>query len=298
VTAAPRNTILTGDALTRLRELPGQSVDCVVTSPPYFQLRDYGVSGQLGLEPTVSGWVAELREVCREVARVLVPTGSLWLNVGDSFSQHPKFGAPVKGLLLAPERLLLALAQDGWLVRTKVIWAKTNPMPSSVTDRLSLTYEVIYFLVRQRSYFSTWTRSGSRTNRARQSGHARRSTMRRRGRGRWRLRGAGYGGRARVTGPDTHSVRTLVMSGRWLRAAFAARILRRSRRSWCDGQSWQRVRRWSARPAGRVERCGRERCNADAKHQPGAGWCWTRFLEPGQPGWWRRNWGATGWGSN
>lgn len=151
--AAPRNTILTGDALTRLRELPGQSVDCVVTSPPYFQLRDYGVQGQLGLEPTVSGWVAELREFCREVARVLVPTGSLWLNLGDSFSQHPKYGAPVKSLLLAPERLLLALAQDGWLVRTKVIWAKTNPMPSSVTDRLSLTYEVIYFLVRSRTYF-------------------------------------------------------------------------------------------------------------------------------------------------
>jgi DNA modification methylase len=84
---------------------------------------------------------------------VLVPTGALWLNLGDSLSRHPKYGAPVKGLLLAPERLLLALAQDGWLVRTKVIWAKTNPMPSSVTDRLSLTYEVIYFLVRQRSYF-------------------------------------------------------------------------------------------------------------------------------------------------
>jgi hypothetical protein len=151
--AVPRNTILTGDALTRLQELPGQSVDCVVTSPPYFQLRDYGVRGQLGLEPTVSGWVAELREVCREVARVLVPTGALWLNLGDSFSRHPKYGAPVKGLLLAPERLLLALAQDGWLVRTKVIWAKTNPMPSSVTDRLSLTYEVIYFLVRGPKYF-------------------------------------------------------------------------------------------------------------------------------------------------
>jgi len=150
---APGNTILIGDALTRLRELPASSVDCVVTSPPYFQLRDYGATGQLGLEPTVAGWVANLRQVAREVARVLVPTGSLWLNLGDSFSRHPKYGAPVKGLLLAPERLLLALAQDGWLVRTKVIWAKTNPMPSSVTDRLTLTYEVVYFLVRSRTYF-------------------------------------------------------------------------------------------------------------------------------------------------
>jgi site-specific DNA-methyltransferase (adenine-specific) len=153
VRALPRNTIVTGDALTTLRELPESAVDCVVTSPPYFQLRDYAAEGQLGMEPTVAGWVANLRQACREVARVLVPTGSLWLNLGDSFSRHPKYGAPTKSLLLAPERLLLALSLDGWLVRTKVIWAKTNPMPSSVTDRLSLTYEVIYFLVRQKTYF-------------------------------------------------------------------------------------------------------------------------------------------------
>lgn len=149
----PRNCILTGDALTMLRGLPDASVDCVVTSPPYFQLRNYGIPGQLGLGPTIDGWVADLRQVLREVAPVLLPTGSLWLNLGDSFSRHKKYGAPPKSLLLAPERLLLALAQDGWLVRTKVIWAKTNPMPSSVTDRLSLTHEVIYHLVRQRHYF-------------------------------------------------------------------------------------------------------------------------------------------------
>lgn len=151
--AVPRNTILTGDAVKRLRELPASSVDCVVTSPPYFQLRDYATLGQLGLEPTVAEWVANLGRVCREVARVLVPTGALWLNLGDSFSRHPKYGAPTKSLLLAPERLLLALTDDGWLVRTKVVWHKTNAMPSSVTDRLSLSYEVIYFLVRQRTYF-------------------------------------------------------------------------------------------------------------------------------------------------
>jgi site-specific DNA-methyltransferase (adenine-specific) len=153
VAQLPTNTILTGDALAVLKTLPPASVDCVVTSPPYYQLRDYGVAGQLGLEPTVDGWVSDVRQICREAARVLVPTGALWLNLGDSFSRHPKYGAPTKGLLLAPERLLLALAGDGWLVRTKVIWAKTNPIPSSVTDRLSLTYEVIYFLVRQRTYF-------------------------------------------------------------------------------------------------------------------------------------------------
>lgn len=153
MTAGLRNTILIGDAAQTLAQLPSASVDCVVTSPPYFQLRDYGVAGQLGAEPTIADWVTGLREVAREVARVLVPTGSLWLNLGDSFSSHPKYGAPPKGLLLAPERLLLALAQDGWIVRTKVIWAKSNPMPTPVTDRLSLTYEVIYFLVRSRRYF-------------------------------------------------------------------------------------------------------------------------------------------------
>ena len=153
LTAGARITILTGDASATLRSLPAGSIDCAVTSPPYMGLRDYGVTGQLGLEPNVAGWVSDLRQVCREIARVLVPTGSLWLNLGDSFSRHPKYGAPTKGLLLAPERLLLALAQDGWIVRSKVIWSKTNPMPTSVSDRLSSTYEVIYFLVRRPRYF-------------------------------------------------------------------------------------------------------------------------------------------------
>lgn len=149
----PRNTILLGDAHARLRELPAASVDCVITSPPYFQLRNYGAAGQLGLEPHVGGWVSALQAVFAEVARVLKPTGVLWLNLGDSFSRHQRFGAPPKSLLLAPERVLLALAADGWIVRNKVIWAKTNPLPSSVTDRLSLTYEVVYFLVRGTRYF-------------------------------------------------------------------------------------------------------------------------------------------------
>jgi DNA modification methylase len=148
----PRNTILIGDARQQLAGLPAQSVDCVITSPPYFQLRDYGVLGQLGMEPTVQDWVANLRQVFREVVRVLVPTGSLFLNLGDSFSRHPKYGAPSKSLLLAPERLLLALADDGWIVRNKLIWVKTNPLPSSVTDRFTLTYEWVYFLVRSPRY--------------------------------------------------------------------------------------------------------------------------------------------------
>ncbi len=153
MTALPRNTILLGDAVAQLRTLPPSSVDCIITSPPYYQLRDYGVDGQLGLEATVDDWVSGLLRVCRELGRVLKPTGSLWLNVADSYSTHLRFGAPPKGQLLAPERLLLALAQDGWIVRNKVVWAKPNPMPSSVADRLNTTHEYIYFLVRSRKYY-------------------------------------------------------------------------------------------------------------------------------------------------
>lgn len=150
---APRNQILLGDAAEVLAGLPSGSVDTVITSPPYFLLRNYGVDGQLGAENHIDRWVDGLVRVCDEIGRVLAPHGSLWLNLGDSFSRHPRFGAPPKGLLLGPERLLLALAERGWLVRNKVVWAKPNPMPHSVRDRLSTTWEPIYLLVRSPSYF-------------------------------------------------------------------------------------------------------------------------------------------------
>jgi site-specific DNA-methyltransferase (adenine-specific) len=149
----PTNTILLGDAQERLGELGTASVDVVLTSVPFFQLRDYSVDGQIGLEPTVDDWVEQLRQVFAEVARVLVPTGSLWIDVGDTYSRHGRYGAPPKAMLLAPERLALALATDGWIIRNRVIWWKSNPMPSSVSDRLSNTYDVVYHLVRQGSYF-------------------------------------------------------------------------------------------------------------------------------------------------
>ncbi|HVX20466.1 MAG TPA: site-specific DNA-methyltransferase [Acidimicrobiales bacterium] len=149
----PRCTILSGDATARLRGLASGSVDCVITSPPYFLLRDYDVAGQLGLEDTVEEWVGRLRAVMAEVARVLTPTGSVWLNLGDAFSPHPKYGAPAKSLLLAPERLAIALLPDGWTLRNRIIWAKTNPMPEGVRDRLSVTYDTIFFLVRSRTYY-------------------------------------------------------------------------------------------------------------------------------------------------
>jgi len=149
----PRNLILVGDALKRLRELPDESVDSIVTSPPYLRLRDYGVRGQLGMEATVEEWVGNLRTVLREIHRVLVPTGVAFLNLGDTYSTHPREGAPRKSFLLGPERLALWLMADGWTVRNKVVWHKPNAMPTSVRDRLSATWEPIYLLSKQPAYF-------------------------------------------------------------------------------------------------------------------------------------------------
>ncbi len=149
----PRNEILVGDALDRVRQLPDASVDCVVTSPPYFRLRNYDHHDQLGLEAHVDEWVAGLRELLVEVRRVLVPTGTIWLNLGDSYSTKPAEGAGRKSLLLGPERLALRLVEDGWLIRNKIVWAKTNTIPTSVADRLSTKHEFIYVLARSPAYF-------------------------------------------------------------------------------------------------------------------------------------------------
>lgn len=149
----PRNVVLVGDAVAHLRQLPNGSVDCVVTSPPYFRLRNYGMPGQLGLEPTIDQWVDNLVAVMDEVARVLVPTGTVWLVVADSYSRSHRSGAPPKSLLLGPERLSLALVLGGWVIRNLVVWAKPNPMPASVSDRLTAGHERLLLLTRQRHYY-------------------------------------------------------------------------------------------------------------------------------------------------
>lgn len=149
----PTGQVLVGDAAARLRGLPIASVDTVVTSPPYFRLRDYGVPGQIGLEQSVDEWVDSLRQVMREVGRVLKPGGAVWLNLGDTFSRSPTHGAPPKSLVLAPEKLLLALEADGWLIRNKVVWAKPNGMPASVRDRLATRWEPVYLLTRSPQYY-------------------------------------------------------------------------------------------------------------------------------------------------
>jgi len=150
----PRNVVLEGDALEVLRTLASASIEVIITSPPYFQARKYDAGpAELGQEPDVESWVENLRAVSREIARVLVPTGSFWLNVGDVYSRHRRFGAQPKSLLLCPERLIRSLLMDGFLVRNRVAWVKTTPLPSSVTDRLTTGWEHIFHLVRQPNYF-------------------------------------------------------------------------------------------------------------------------------------------------
>lgn len=149
----PVGTVLLGDALTRLRRLPSGSVDTVVTSPPYFMLRNYGMPGQLGLEDSVDQWVAALLAVLAEVRRVLKPEGTLWLNLGDTYARSSRHGAEPKSLVLAPEKLGVAMTTDGWRLRNKIVWAKPNPLPASVRDRLTCTYEPLYLFSKARDYY-------------------------------------------------------------------------------------------------------------------------------------------------
>jgi DNA modification methylase len=167
--------ILTGDCTARLRDLEPQSVQCVVTSPPYFGLRDYGQDGQIGLEETPVAYIDKLVSVFREVRRVLRDDGTVWLNIGDSYaanrgyqvsdSKHKshEFGrgnagkvAPgykPKDLYMIPARVALALQADGWYLRSDIIWSKPNPMPESVTDRPTSAHEHVFLLTKSARYF-------------------------------------------------------------------------------------------------------------------------------------------------
>ena len=167
--------VLRGDCLEVLPTLEAQSVHCVVTSPPYFGLRDYGVDGQLGLEETPAAYVAKLVGVFREVRRVLRDDGTVWLNLGDSYagagySNHYNTGGaqrgegdkqrhllgtgtPNKQLLGIPWRVAFALQDDGWILRSDIIWAKSNPMPESVKDRPTKAHEYIFLLAKQPRYY-------------------------------------------------------------------------------------------------------------------------------------------------
>lgn len=178
-----RNQIIHGDALEVLKILPDESVNCCVTSPPYFGLRDYGVAGQIGKEKTPEEYIARLVEVFREVRRVLRNDGTLWVNIGDSYSGSGKGASnyPLskaeskqktnKGSCLSPLRkitpdnispknligipwlLAFALRTDGWYLRQDIIWSKPNPMPESVTDRCTKAHEYIFLLSKSAKYY-------------------------------------------------------------------------------------------------------------------------------------------------
>ena len=169
--------ILCGDALEMLRTLPDNSVHCCVTSPPYYALRDYGADGQIGREDTPAQYVARLTDVFSEVRRVLRPSGTLWLNIADTYagkgnqgdSVDPKYpngrtgqtvainrrveGCKAKDMIGIPWMLAFALRDSGWYLRSDIIWMKANPMPESCKDRPSRCYEHVFLLTKSRSYY-------------------------------------------------------------------------------------------------------------------------------------------------
>lgn len=186
-----KHTLINADVLEGLQNLPDESVHCVVTSPPYWGLRDYGVDCQIGLEPTVEEYITKMLDVFREVYRVLRPDGTLWLNIGDKYStsnpigrgdagkiwkykdsanllrkgsfRHDKadvvpkryfsYGIPEKNLIGLPWRIAFALQADGWILRSEIIWSKPNAMPESVTDRPAKSHEQVFLFTKSSKYF-------------------------------------------------------------------------------------------------------------------------------------------------
>lgn len=178
--------ILNCDVMDGLRSLADESVHCVVTSPPYWGLRNYGVEGQIGLEPTLPEHIARLVEVFREVRRVLRKDGTLWLNYGDAYagswgaqsrgaapgpasmlsggqvhaaprgthtgSTKRTPGLKPKDRMLIPARLMIALQDDGWWIRDEIVWHKPNPMPSPGRGRTTLAHEMVYLLTKSATY--------------------------------------------------------------------------------------------------------------------------------------------------
>lgn len=178
------NSILQGDALTVLKTLESNSVDCIITSPPYWALRDYKVDGQIGNEKTIDEYVDKLIAVFDECKRVLKKTGTCWVVLGDTYGGHkgemrnPGYkdkehgyqyrrdaqglkqnfmlevdGVKEKSLCMIPERFAIAMIDKGWILRNKIIWHKRNCMPSSAKDRFTIDYEYIYFFTKSQKYY-------------------------------------------------------------------------------------------------------------------------------------------------
>lgn len=197
--------IFRGDCLAVLKTMESNSINCCVTSPPYWGLRDYGVKNQLGLEETPEAYVRKMVKVFREVKRVLKKDGTLWLNLGDSYNAGREGGhsggkkgisrttigpqrcgvnAPLlkpKDLVGIPWRVAFALQDDGWYLRQDIIWHKPNPMPESVRDRCTKAHEYIFLLAKSESYHfdskaieepAKWERWGNQTENKKHHGTA------------------------------------------------------------------------------------------------------------------------------
>jgi DNA modification methylase len=170
------NKIYTGFSLKTIKTFPGKSVNCVITSPPYWQLRDYGFPEQWGLEPTFQEYLEHLWSLMDEIWRVLKDDGTVWVNLGDTYGtksgnfcggniienkikyvggigNYTKPSNLHKSLLLIPHRFAIGCSDRGWIVRNDIIWAKRNGMPESVTDRFSKKHEYFFFMVKQPKYY-------------------------------------------------------------------------------------------------------------------------------------------------
>lgn len=166
--------IIVGDSRTVLADLSEGVVQTAITSPPYWGLRDYGIKNQIGAEPTIDTYLADLVAVFREVRRVLRPDGTLWLNIGDSFTSGGRTwrdadkknkgrameyrpptpeGLKPKDLIGIPWRLALALQADGWYLRSDIIWHKPNCQPESVKDRPTRSHEYVFLFSKSEKYF-------------------------------------------------------------------------------------------------------------------------------------------------
>ena len=140
------NKIYNEPCLDTIKNMPDDFLDCVITSPPYWQLRDYGYEGQWGLEPTHKEYLENLWSMMDEIYRVLKPTGTVWVNLGDTYGDK-------KCLMLIPHRFAIGCIDRGWIMRNDIVWAKRNNMPESVTDRFSKKHEYFFFMTKQENYF-------------------------------------------------------------------------------------------------------------------------------------------------
>jgi site-specific DNA-methyltransferase (adenine-specific) len=171
------NRIICGSAKEVLQTMPAESINCCISSPPYWALRDYGVEGQLGLEKTFEEYIDKLCGIYDEVKRVLRPDGTCWVNLGDTYNNVTPGGrdanrwpkqsrndhtpnnrsmpanVKVKSLCLIPQRFAIEMVNWGWILRNVIIWAKPNPMPSSAKDRFTVDFEYVYFFTKQKRYF-------------------------------------------------------------------------------------------------------------------------------------------------